>query len=146
MRFTLDTNILVYSLDVTHARKRELAQWLLVSADPFRCVILLQTLAELCNVVTRKQPHHAAELALLVTRLQRLHTIASAAGEDVPLALEAHREHQLPFWDAMIWASAQRTGCNLLLTEDFQDGRTLGSVTFRNPFTMHEPELTQLLG
>ncbi len=34
----------------------------------------------------------------------------------------------------MLWATARRAGCRLLLSEDFQDGRDLGGVLFLNPF------------
>ncbi len=44
--------------------------------------------------------------------------------------------HGWPFWDAMIWATAKRAGCRLLLSEDGQDGRTLGGVTIVNPFAV----------
>ena len=50
-------------------------------------------------------------------------------------------EHGLPFWDAMIWAAALRAGCRLFITEDFQDGRALGGVTFVNPFEEHNAVL-----
>ena len=43
-------------------------------------------------------------------------------------ALEAVRAHRLPFWDAMLWASAQRAGVRCLLTENLQDGFILQSV------------------
>src|SRR5437016_417523 len=33
-------------------------------------------------------------------------------------ALEAVRAHRLSFWDAMLWALAQRAGVRCLLTED----------------------------
>jgi predicted nucleic acid-binding protein len=32
-----------------------------------------------------------------------------------------------------VWATVQQAGCELLLTEDFQDGSKLGWVTFVNP-------------
>jgi predicted nucleic acid-binding protein len=34
----------------------------------------------------------------------------------------------------MFWATVQQAGCQLLVSEDFQDGRRLGQVTFLNPF------------
>lgn len=47
----------------------------------------------------------------------------------------------------MIWATAKRAGCRLLLTEDGQDGFALGGVTLVNPFASpHSPLLTEALG
>jgi predicted nucleic acid-binding protein len=53
---------------------------------------------------------------------------------DLLLAHEAVRAHRLAFWDALLWASAQRAGVRHILTEDFQDGLVLREVTFINPF------------
>lgn len=45
----------------------------------------------------------------------------------------------------MLWATARRAGCRLLLSEDLQDGRFLGGVLFRNPFAMSDAEVELLL-
>lgn len=42
------------------------------------------------------------------------------------------------FWDALIVAAAEQSGCRWLLSEDFQSGRRYGAVTVVNPFT-HSP-------
>jgi predicted nucleic acid-binding protein len=42
--------------------------------------------------------------------------------------------HGLSFWDALLWATADRIGVKDLLTEDFRDGRTRGGMTFVDPF------------
>jgi hypothetical protein len=34
----------------------------------------------------------------------------------------------------MLWATVQEAGGRMLLSEDFQDGRTLGQVSFIDPF------------
>ena len=39
-------------------------------------------------------------------------------------------------YDSMILASALLAGCNILFTEDLQDGQSIdGELTVRNPFT-----------
>jgi predicted nucleic acid-binding protein len=45
----------------------------------------------------------------------------------------------------MLWATLDQAGCRTLLTEDFQDGRTLGGVTFLNPFELANSELAVAL-
>jgi predicted nucleic acid-binding protein len=49
-------------------------------------------------------------------------------------AIDAVENHKLSFWDAMLWATAKQAGVNILLSEDFQHGRALEGVSFRNPF------------
>jgi predicted nucleic acid-binding protein len=41
---------------------------------------------------------------------------------------------QLAYWDALIVAAAERAGCQVLLTEDFQEGKSFGPVQIVNPF------------
>jgi predicted nucleic acid-binding protein len=55
------------------------------------------------------------------------------------------RAHRLAFWDAMLWASAQRAGVRHMLTEDFQDGFALQEVTFINPFKRENERLIEKL-
>jgi predicted nucleic acid-binding protein len=42
--------------------------------------------------------------------------------------------HQFHFWDTLIWAAAKTSGASAVLTEDFQDGRTIEGVLFLDPF------------
>jgi predicted nucleic acid-binding protein len=51
-------------------------------------------------------------------------------------SLEAMHVHRLPFWAAMLWASAQRAGVRHMLCEEFQDGFELQDTTFINPFIL----------
>ncbi len=62
-------------------------------------------------------------------------------------AMDAVADHGLSFWDAKIWATAKRAGCQLLISEDLQDDRTLGGVTIVNPFApTPSPLIEQALG
>jgi predicted nucleic acid-binding protein len=60
--------------------------------------------------------------------------VASGATDDLSAALDAVKKHQFAFWDAMLWAAAQRAGVRHLVTEDLQDGFELAGVRFVNPF------------
>jgi len=44
----------------------------------------------------------------------------------------------LSWWDALIVSAAQATGCQLLLSEDFQDGQSFDGLKILSPF-LHEP-------
>lgn len=41
---------------------------------------------------------------------------------------------QLAYWDALIVAAAERSSCDVLLSEDFSHGRRFGMVVVTNPF------------
>ena len=140
-RYTFDTNILFYSLDLADPAKHARARRLIGLADSRRVPVLLQTLGELSNAVAKRN-------RAMLSKTERLIQIASATFAIVPMelgdlldALLIHREHKLQFWDAVLWATARRAGCTTLFTEDMQDGRTLGGVAIRNPFRMSEKDL-----
>jgi predicted nucleic acid-binding protein len=46
---------------------------------------------------------------------------------------------KISFWDALILAGAELSGCPYLLSEDFQAGRIFGAVTIVNPFHQGPP-------
>jgi predicted nucleic acid-binding protein len=60
--------------------------------------------------------------------------VYAATEPDLDKAIAGTQGHGLSFWDAMLWATADRIGVRYLLTEDFQNARVLGGVTFVDPF------------
>ena len=54
------------------------------------------------------------------------------------IVLEAVRgviDHQLSFWDALIWATAKLNQIAVILSEDFRSGASLEGVRFVNPLS-----------
>jgi len=143
VRFTFDTNILVYAIDRDAGERHRIALDLVRQARGRDCVITLQALAELFRTLTGKGKVGPAEAIEMVQMWRDAATIVAA--DDICLvdAMDAVADHGWSFWDAMIWATAKRAGCRLLISEDGQDGRTLGGVTIVNPFS---PTPSVLLG
>lgn len=143
MRFTLDTNVLVYAVDQDAGDRRRIALELVRRARGKDCIITLQALAELFRTMTWKGKVKPAK-AIEVVQGWRDAVPVFAADEICLIdAMDAVNDHGWSFWDAMIWATAKRAGCRLLISEDGQDGRTLGGVTIVNPFL---PTPSPLLG
>jgi len=131
---TFDSNLLVYAAD-RHAGDRHLASVALFQrAARGDSIIILQTLTEFFHVATRKVALPIETAAHLIDRWRNAFPVVSADLSCLDDAIPAYRDHRLSFWDAMLWATARRAGCRYLLSEDFQNGRTLGGVTFLNPF------------
>ena len=132
---SFDTNVLIYATasnsDVKALRARELIGRALRGGES---ILLLQTLAELANVATRKAGIPVQDVRIMIDAWRAVLPIQTADSEDLTAALEAVRAHRLAFWDAMLWASAQRAGVEFLLTEDLQDGFVLQRVRFVDPF------------
>jgi predicted nucleic acid-binding protein len=133
---SFDSNILVYALAERDADPQHgIAVDLVERACGGRPVVLvLQVLAELYSVATRKYRTASDDALGYIQDLRLVLPVHAAEAVDLDRAVAAEQKHALSFWDALLWATAQRVGVRHLLTEDFQDGRTLGGVTFVNPF------------
>ena len=55
-------------------------------------------------------------------------------------AREIEQRYRINWWDCMVVGAAQAQDCDLLLTEDLQDGAIFGSVKVRSPFTLSVEE------
>jgi predicted nucleic acid-binding protein len=132
---SFDTNVLVYATASLQDPKALRARDLITRAmRAGRTILLLQTLAEFANVAIRKAGIPIEDIIKTINAWRAVLPVQAADEEDLSAALEAVRAHRFPFWDALLWASAQRAGVRCLLTEDLQDGFLLQSVRFVNPF------------
>jgi predicted nucleic acid-binding protein len=144
-RVTLDTNILIYAIDSSEGDKHVLAGKILLRAAIAKQPLMLQSLNEFANVVRRKRLMSLTTLKKVLGFHQDSFQIEPPAVEDLTEALQAQEDHNLPLWDALFWATARRTGCSVIFSEDFQDGRELGGVRFVNPFKLTRRELQDLI-
>lgn len=133
-RFSIDTNILVYSIDKDAGTRHEQSRTLVDALVDRDCVLTLQALAEFFHAVTRKNKMPVAEAAAMVHDWMELFPVAIADGRTLSQAIQLKNEHDFAFWDAMLVQAARAAGVTRLLTEDMQDGRTLGALRLENPF------------
>ena len=146
MRFSLDTNILIYATLSQDATKHRAALRIVERAVERDCVITLQALGELFRTLTGKLGISAGDATLAVHKWRAAMPVVAADENCLIDAMDVVVGHSLSFWDAMMWATARRAGCRLLLSEDGDDGRTLGGVTLVNPFASRSPLLREALG
>jgi predicted nucleic acid-binding protein len=132
---SFDSNILVYAADPAAGERNAASADLVARAMRQRiCTQALQSLCEFFHVITRKAGVDAVAAAQLVTAWSAAMAVEAARPEDLDAAMRAVREHGLSFWDAMLWATVRRVGVRLLISEDFQDGRSIEGVRIVNPF------------
>jgi predicted nucleic acid-binding protein len=141
-----DTNVLVYAVDQDEGDRHRKAALLIERSLPQqRSVLILQTLVEFYAITTGKLKAKPEDALCLLDRLRAVLVVYAADERDFDRATRGER-HGLSFWDALLWATADRIGVRYLLTEDFQDGRVLGGVTFVDPFQAgNEPLLAKIL-
>ena len=125
-----DTNILVYAFAADDPRSAR-AEALIAEGG----VIGVQALNEFTNVTRRKLRWDWEQIEASLAVIEEL------LGQARPLTTALHaqavvlaRDFTLSFYDALIVAAAMDAGCELLCSEDLQDGRKFGALTVENPF------------
>ena len=133
-RFSIDTNILIYSIDKDAGTRHEQARALVDALADKDCVLTIQALAEFFHAVTRKDKMPADEAAAMVRDWMELFPVAAADGHTLSEAIGLKDKYGFAFWDAMLVQAARAAGVTRLLTEDMQDGRKVGALRLENPF------------
>ena len=137
--FFVDTNVLLYSVDPSEQLKREQAwKWLAELWEHGRGRVSWQVLHEFYVNATRKKGLAGGRAREMVRGYAQWTPVEVTLGLLEGAWLWADQA-QVPYWDALIVAAAERAGCQWLLSEDFQDGRRFGSVTVVNPL-LHPPQ------
>lgn len=131
----LDTNILIYAVgtEESEVEKRRIARGIIMAGN---CALSMQTLQEFIWRSTRphKGPKLDVETALRFVDEWRSFSVQETTLELLDEGLALLRRHQFNFWDAMIVAAARAQGCDILYTEDMQNGRIIDGLRIVNPF------------
>jgi predicted nucleic acid-binding protein len=136
----VDTNVLVYRHDERDRGKQGRAYEVLrqgVAAGALR--IAHQSVIEFVSATTRPQrggaPLLEREEALReAEELLTVYPVLYPDDEVVRLALRGAAAYGLSWYDAHLWACAERFGLDELISEDFEHGRMYGTVRVVDPF------------
>ncbi|MGF1549329.1 MAG: PIN domain-containing protein [Sphingomonadaceae bacterium] len=134
MRFTFDSNLLVYAVDARTPDKHEIALGLLRRAPHFDAALTAQALGEFLAVIGRKYPPYYEEARIQAGRWARIFPVHDTAARHIPEAAELARRHRLQYWDSLIWTVAAAAATEIFLTEDLQDGLHIDGMTAVDPF------------
>lgn len=136
----VDTNVLVYRCDPRDPGKQARATEVLRRGAAAGGILLPhQAILEFFAAVTRKKrggpPLLEEGLALQVTELLMAEfEVLYPTPEIVRTALSGRSKYRIPWYDAHLWAHAEVLGIPTILSEDFTDGWTYGSVQVISPF------------
>jgi predicted nucleic acid-binding protein len=137
----VDTNVLVYRHDPRFPKKQKRARELLrdgLSSGDAR--LPHQAIVEFVAATTR--PLAAGGPSLLsadearrrAEEMLNEYPVLYPTDALVRLALRGMPAYGLAWFDAHLWAYAELYGLSVLYSEDFQHGRTYGTVRIENPF------------
>lgn len=136
-RFFIDTNVLIYAIDGSDPRKQAVAQkWIARAHESRTGTLSYQVVQEWFNVVLRKAavPLSTQQAATIYRQLIEPLWRVQSSRELLDMALDLHGTGSVSWWDSLIVSAAIQGGCQTLLSEDLQHGRTIRGVRVLNPF------------
>lgn len=137
-RYFIDTNVVVYAFDPREPRKKKIANGLLADALRQRQgLISYQVVQEFFSAMIRGRfdpPLTSADaleyLSSVLGPLLQVHFSV----ELCRAALHLRERYKLSWYDSLIVAAAQEARCEVLYTEDLQDGQRFGDLVVTDPF------------
>ena len=136
MKIFLDTNVLIYWVDVGR-RADQVEQWLAEDV-----VISVQVLNEFANVLRKKRNMPFAAIVELVDTLLHTCDVCDLTVRVHCAALALAARYKLSIYDANILAAAGEMRCSVVFSEDMQNGMSIklpeslggGALSIKNPF------------
>ena len=126
----VDANVVVYAFARDDA-KIAIAEGIL-EGQP---TISVQVLSEFLNVCRIKLGMDVTTRHKLAAELIAGCNVVSLDARVVEKAMEVEAQAQISYWDALIVAAALLSGCDILYTEDLENGRMFEDrLTVVNPF------------
>jgi predicted nucleic acid-binding protein len=142
VRVSLDANVLVYALHLDDRRNARAVE-IVTRAARGDCTQTMQSFAECFNVLIRKREFDVWRARDEIMKFRRSFDYVAARPVDFDDAMRVVGEHKMSFWDAMLWATARRAGCEVILSENMQDGRELEGVRVVNPFDQENDAIVE---
>lgn len=134
-RYSLDTNVLIYSIDQGAGVRHQQAIRLIDEMVGADCLLTLQSLSEFFSASTRKGKMPVEEARGQVEDWMELFPVVAADTTVIARAMELVETRQFSYWDAMLVETAVRAGVTCLYSEDMQHGQIWRGMEIINPFT-----------
>jgi predicted nucleic acid-binding protein len=126
----IDTNIIIYALG-QNSPKAHIAAPLFVDSP----VISTQVLSETANVASKRLAQSASEIRKLISSLETICRVEIISLVTIHTALEIRERYNFSWYDSLIVASALEAECDILYSEDMQNGQVINdSLRIVNPF------------
>ncbi|HUC95956.1 MAG TPA: PIN domain-containing protein [Candidatus Saccharimonadia bacterium] len=132
----IDTNILVYAYDKDEKTKNTIAKKILIDCwEKKSGVISTQIIQEFYVTITAKISKKLSidEARELIKDLLSW-PIEQVTLNDVIDATTLQERYGYSFWDSLIIIIAQKSGAEVLYSEDLQNGQKFGDLIIKNPF------------
>ncbi|SKA84856.1 Predicted nucleic acid-binding protein, contains PIN domain [Thiothrix eikelboomii] len=135
-----DTNILVYAFDQAQPDKQIIAKRLIREfGSDGQLVLSTQVLQELYVTLSKmgKQVLPIEEVADIVNAFAE-YPLVQVDKMIIAAAMKRQQSLAFSFWDSLIVEAALHAHCQILFSEDLQNGRQLEALLIQNPFKASE--------
>ncbi len=127
-----DTNMFIYLYSADEDAKRTVAEDLINRVTP---VASIQVLNEISNILSKKFQKDFDEIKGVVDEITECCMIEIVDEQTVRLALSIAKRYKYAYYDCLIIASALESHCDILCTEDMQNGQLIeNKIKIVNPF------------
>lgn len=130
-----DTNILVYMQDSSNLNRQKTARKLFAECVKDKtAVISTQVLQEFYNIAANKLHQDKNATKAIVRNFANNLDLVTVTFEIIENAVDLNIANQFSIWDAIIISAAQSGNCDILYSEDLNDGQRIGNLVIKNPF------------
>lgn len=129
----VDSNIWLYaSIEAQDAEKSMAASRLVKGIT---AVVSTQTINEVCKNLRQKAGYDDEQIATVIGGFYEDCLVMPVEMATMLTACRLRQKHGFSFWDSLMVASALAGDCDILYSEDMQDGLVVdGTLTIVNPF------------
>ena len=131
----IDTNVLVYAFTASEPEKQKIAIKFLDDCLP---VISTQVIKEFTNVLLIKTNISVQEIRETISEIIDIADLVNEEPGHIFDSFDIHRRYQYSFYDSLIIATAIKSKCSVLLSEDMQDKQIIDDyLEIINPFNIN---------
>ncbi len=131
-KYFLDTNILVYAHTDVDSTKQSIAQQLIATLPTH---ISTQVIQELGNTAFKKLKYPWEKVREVLQDASTNNVVFINTYETIEKATHIAEQYRFSFYDSLIIAAALACQCQILFSEDMQDGQIIeNTLTVINPF------------
>lgn len=132
----IDTNILIYAIDVNEVIKGPIALSLIETIDQSKTLLPWQVVCDFGAAITklRQRGRTTLEPIEAVTSIRQRFEIALPDASVLDRALVIQQEAQISYWDALLYAACECARVKTLYTEDVPANTTQLNFSIVNPF------------
>jgi len=131
----LDTNIIVYANDQADGRKQAGAIELVAKGMRKGTAVISTQVMQEYAVNAAWKLKQALPVVMHQLRLLEFLQVVTISPDLVRRALEVSGLYGISYWDALIAAAAEHSGCGRILSEDLNPGQFYCGIECVNPFS-----------